>query len=143
MTLMKYRPRNLFKSHFNDFFDDFFDSYVNPEEELRNTGWPLVDIEEKEKGFEISAEVPGMTKKDIEIEINNNLLNIKGEKKEESEESEKNYHRKETFEGKFCRTFRLPETIDEEKIKANFENGILKVYVPKSPEKGTKKISIQ
>ncbi len=143
MTLMKYRPRNLFKSHFNDLFDDFFDSYVNPEEELRNTGWPLVDIEEKEKGFEISAEVPGMTKKDIEIEINNNLLNIKGEKKEESEESEKNYHRKETFEGKFCRTFRLPETIDEEKIKANFENGILKVHVPKSPEKGTKKISIQ
>lgn len=143
MTLMKYRPRNLFKSHFNDLFDDFFDSYVNPEEEFRNTGWPLVDIEEKEKGFDIVAEVPGMTKKDIEIEIDNNLLNIKGEKKEESEESEKNYHRKETFEGKFCRTFRLPETIDEEKIKANFENGILKVHVPKSPEKGTKKISIQ
>jgi len=103
----------------------------------RQMGWavnPAVDISEKEKEFEISAELPGMSEKDIEVKVSNGNLMIKGEKKEEKEEHEKDYHLSERRYGSFVRSFAVPEGVEVDKIEAAFVNGVLKVKLPKSAQ---------
>jgi HSP20 family protein len=103
----------------------------------RQMGWalnPAVDVSEKDKEFEISAELPGMSEKDIEVKVSNGNLMIKGEKKEEKEEHEKDYHLSERRYGSFVRSFGVPEGVDVDKIEAAFVNGVLKVKLPKSAQ---------
>ena len=95
---------------------------------------PAVDVSEKDKEFEITAELPGMSEKDIEVKLSNGNLMIKGEKREETEEHEKDYHLSERRYGSFVRSFAVPDGVDAEKIEAAFENGVLKVRLPKSPQ---------
>jgi len=95
---------------------------------------PAVDIAEKEKEYEISAELPGMSEKDIEVKVSNGNLVIKGEKKEEKEEREKDYSLSERRFGSFVRSFALPDGVEASKIEATFANGVLKVKLPKSAE---------
>ena len=102
--------------------------------ELSLHGVPAVDIAEKEKSFEITAELPGMDEKDIEIKLSNGNLVIKGEKRESSEEKKKDYYLSERRYGAFERIFHLPKGIDVEKIDASFAKGILTVSMPKKPE---------
>lgn len=102
--------------------------------ELMGHGIPAVDIAEKEKSFEITAELPGMDEKNIEIKLSNGSLIIKGEKKEEKEEKRKGYYLSERSYGSFERMFNLPKGVDAEKIEANFNKGVLKVSLPKKPE---------
>jgi HSP20 family protein len=106
---------------------------------------PAVDISEKDKEFEISAELPGMSEKDIEVKVSNGNLMIKGEKKEEKEEHEKDYHLSERRYGSFVRSFPLPEGVEVDKIEAAFVNGVLKVKLPKSAlaKASEKKIEIK
>ena len=106
---------------------------------------PAVDIVEGEKAYEVTAELPGMDDKDIEVTLTDDVLTIKGEKREEKEEKRKNYRFSERHYGAFERSFEAPEGVDADKIEANFKKGVLTVTLPKKPEaqKATKKIDVK
>jgi HSP20 family protein len=111
-------------------------------------GWgavPAVDITETDKGYEITAELPGMDEKNIEVKLANDGLTIKGEKQEEKEEKKKDYYLHERHFGSFERCFQLPESVDVDKIEAKFKKGLLTVTLPKTPEaqKAEKKIAVK
>lgn len=105
---------------------------------------PSLDIAETDKGYEVSAELPGMSEDDIEVTVANGMLSLKGEKREEKEEKKKNYYLSERRFGSVERAISLPEGIDEDKITAKFDKGVLTVTLPKSPEaqKAVKKVKI-
>ncbi|MTI86743.1 MAG: Hsp20/alpha crystallin family protein [Balneolaceae bacterium] len=141
MALVKYnRPNNdLFSRKFNDIVDEFFNNSTN----FRNDSFmPIVDISETETEFEVSAELPGMKKEDIEVNLENGRLTLSGERNMETEQEEKNYHRVESRYGKFSRSFYLPDTIDEDNIKAQYQDGVLNITIGKNSEKVKKQIEI-
>lgn len=106
---------------------------------------PAVDITEGEKAYEVTAELPGMDEKNIEVKLANGTLTIKGEKQEEKEEKKKDYYLQERSFGSFERSFPLPEGVDRDKIEASFKKGVLTVTLPKTPEaqKAEKKITVK
>ena len=97
------------------------------------------------EAYEITAELPGLDEKAIEVKLANGVLSIKGEKREEKEEKRKDYYRRERSFGSFERSFQVPEGIDTDKIAASFKNGILSVTLPKSAEaqKQAKRIEVK
>jgi HSP20 family protein len=106
---------------------------------------PLANITEDEKGYQMTAELPGLDKGDLEITIQDGTLEIKGERKEEHEEKEEGYVRKEYSRSSYYRSFKLPENVDEEKIDATLDKGMLKLDMPKKEleEKESKKIEVK
>lgn len=110
-----------------------------------NFAVPAVDVSEDEKSYTVAAELPGMEEKDVEVTVSGDMLTIKGEKRAEKEEKEKNYYISERSYGEFRRTFVLPEGIDREKIAATFAKGVLTVSMPKTVEaqKEQKKIQVK
>jgi HSP20 family protein len=104
-----------------------------------------VDITENEKAYEITAELPGMDEKNIDVNVVNGGLTIKGEKKDEKEEKKNDYYVSERRYGSFQRYFRVPDGVDTDKIEANFKKGVLTVTLPKKAEaqKPAKKIDIK
>ena len=106
---------------------------------------PAIDVVEKEKEYQIAAELPGLDEKDVEISVADDVLTISGEKKEEKEETADNYYLSERRYGSFQRSFQLPAGVDSDKIAATFHKGVLTVTVPKAPEaqQKTKKIAIK
>jgi HSP20 family protein len=109
------------------------------------TAAPAVDIVEKDQAYEITAELPGMDEKNVDVKVAGGTLTISGEKREEREEKEKDYYLSERRYGSFQRTFGLPEGVDVDRIDARFKNGVLKVVLPKTPEaqKQAKKIEVK
>jgi HSP20 family protein len=105
---------------------------------------PSIDVRENEKEIVIDAELPGMNENDVQIVVREGVVSLKGEKKSERDEKKDTYHLVERSYGSFERLFRLPEGVNEEQIKADFNNGVLHVVIPKRPEaiKAEKKISI-
>lgn len=95
---------------------------------------PTMDIKETGTALVVEAELPGLEDKDVNVTLRDGVLTIKGEKKSEREEKEEDYHLTERSYGRFERSFRLPETIDDDKIAATFDKGVLKVTLPKRPE---------
>jgi HSP20 family protein len=93
-----------------------------------------VDFAEDEKAYTVTAELPGIEEKDIDVTVSGSVLTIKGEKKKEREENDKNYYLAERSYGSFQRAFSLPEGIDQNKIAANFAKGVLTVTLPKNAE---------
>lgn len=130
MTLIKRSdwPSLVNGSWLSDFFDNdrFFDS-----EGLRRQSMPSVNVKESDKGFEIEVAAPGLNKKDFSINVDNGVLTISSEKKEEKEEKEKDFTRREFSYSSFSRSFTLPENVNEDDIKAAYEDGILKLNVAK------------
>ncbi len=106
---------------------------------------PRVDITENDREITVSAELPGLDEKDIEVVLSDDVLTIKGEKKEEEEERERGYYLIERRYGAFQRSFRLPETVDKSKIDAAFKKGILTIHLPKraKAKAAEKKIKIK
>jgi len=106
---------------------------------------PAVDIAEKENAYEVTAELPGMDEKNIEVKVSNGSLMIKGQKEEEKEEKKKDYYLRERHFGSFERQFAVPEGVDTDKIEASFKKGVLTVTLPKKPEaiKPEKKIEVK
>ena len=102
--------------------------------ELSWAATPAVDIVEQDKAYEMTAELPGMDEKNIEVKVANGMLTIKGEKKEEKEEKRKDYYHSERRYGSFERRFQIPEGVDTGKIDASFKKGVLTVMLPKTPE---------
>ncbi len=103
---------------------------------------PIMDIVESEKDFTVKVELPGMKKEDIKINIENNILSIEGERKTESEEKGKTFHRIERSYGQFYRAVSLPKHVDDAKIKAEFNDGLLTITLPKAETAKTKAIEI-
>jgi HSP20 family protein len=106
---------------------------------------PAVDIVDKEKAYEIAAELPGMDESNIDVKFSDGTLTIKGEKRDEREEKEKDYYLSERRYGSFQRSFGVPGGVDADKIEANFKNGVLTVTLPKiaDAQKSEKKIVIK
>jgi len=104
---------------------------------------PRMDIAETDKDIEITAELPGLEEKDVQVNVADNVLTIKGEKKAEKEQKEKNYHMVERSYGSFYRALNLPTGVSAEAIKANLSNGVLKVTVPKPAAAQPKKIEVK
>lgn len=103
---------------------------------------PPVDVYEDEHNITVQAEVPGVNENDLDIRLENNVLTISGERKMEDEQREENFHRIERSYGRFVRSFALPTTVDAENVNAQFENGILRITIPKKEEARPKQIKI-
>lgn len=129
------RPRrHLFNLHsqMEQVFSDLFASHEG-ERDVEETSWiPTVDISETENGFEIRAELPGVSENDVNVSVTDNLLTIKGEKHQEAETDGKNYHRVERRYGSFQRSFTLPRNIETGSINAGFKDGVLTLTIPKA-----------
>lgn len=129
MSLMQ-RNSLLFPSLMNEMFKpDWFGGM-----DTVNNSFPAVNIKENEKDFELELAIPGQKKEDFNIEVDNNVLTISMETKNEEETKEDNYTRREFSYRSFRRAFTLPETVDEDKINADYQDGILKFTLPKKEE---------
>lgn len=142
MTTLLRRNSNLFPvvpSIFNDFLLDEF-SNLNPYFAIKKQTLPAVNVKESENEFKIELAVPGLKKEDFKLAIENNVLTISSERKEEQEEKDKNgYTRKEFSYQSFSRSFNLPEKlVDAEKIEASYNEGILNISIPKREEQKPK-----
>jgi HSP20 family protein len=144
MSLVKWNPwREI---------EDLFDHYtginlprLSGKGALGKGDWcPSVDIAETEKSFIIKAEIPEVKKEDVKVTVNNGILTIEGERKEEKEEKEeKKFHRIERYYGKFSRSFTLPENARETEIKASFKDGMLTLEIEKTEEEKSKSIQVK
>ena len=113
------------------------------EEELERGTWaPAVDIHETDDSFVVKADLPGMNKEDIQIDIKDSTLTLKGEKKFEQQVSKDNYIRVERTYGTFVRSFTLPQNVDPDKIKAKYKDGVLELTIPKKEEAKPKQIKV-
>jgi len=127
-------------------FDRLFDSFFNPryEEETALSAFsPAVDIVEEDQAYQVHVELPGLSKDDIKLNIKDNYLSISGEKKRESQVEEKNYQRTERIFGSFQRNFRLSDSVESEKIEAEFKDGVLDIVIPKKKESLAKQIEVK
>ena len=104
---------------------------------------PSMDVAETDKEIEITAELPGLEEKDVQVNVADNVLTIKGEKKSEKEQKDKNYRMFERSYGSFSRTLELPAGINPDNIKASLSNGVLKVTVPKPAPAQAKKVEVK
>ena len=113
-------------------------------EATRRVVWsPAVNVEETKEELRLTAELPGMGIDDIEIEVENNVLSLRGHKREEEEREDRKFHVWERSYGSFERSFTLPRTVKSDQISAHFADGILNVLMPKAPEAQSRKISIK
>jgi HSP20 family protein len=117
-------------------FDEFFHDFpLTRWDDSRSESWfPVVDVLEKDGNLILRAEVPGMSQKDIDLKLEGNVLTMKGEKKSSEEEKKVNYRRVESCYGSFTRSFTLPESVDRDKISADYKDGILTITIPQKPE---------
>jgi len=146
MDLIRWNPWNelvSLRERMNRVFDDsLFRSDRRDDLMAMGTWSPAVDMFEKDDQVVIKAELPGLEKKDISLDLTNGVLTLKGERKHENEVKEENYYRREMSCGKFIRSFSLPGDVDANKIKAEFQNGLLTVEVPKPEEHKPKQIPV-
>jgi HSP20 family protein len=123
-------------------FESFFNG-AQPEEEVSNRNWvPPVDIQETEEGYRLLAELPGLTREDITITLENNVLRLAGERKFERDVKKESFHRVERTYGTFSRAFTLPHQVRSEGVQAAFANGVLTITVPKAEQAKPRKIEI-
>jgi HSP20 family protein len=133
MSLIKFS--NTYPGLFDRFFDNELLDWSNRNFSPTNTTLPSVNIKENDEGFEVELAAPGLEKKDFKIELNNNLLTISSEKKIESEVKEgEQFTRREFSYQSFSRSFTLPNSANSEKVAAKYDNGILRVMIPKKEE---------
>ena len=146
MQLVKWNPMNdMFSFHrpLSRMFDDFFLPRTTTEDGSLTWGWnPVVDIYDNEDSIVLKAELPGVSKKDIEIDIKDRVLTLKGERSADNEVKEDNYYRRERTYGRFERSFTLPANVNPDKIKADYNDGVLKIEVPKPEDQKPKQITV-
>jgi len=127
---------------FNDMLQDIWGGAGS--EEMSSRAWaPLVDVKETETELVFHAELPGMTKDDVEITVEDHVLTLTGERKFEKETKGETYHRVERSYGAFSRSFTLPTTVRTDKVEAKFESGVLAITLPKAEESKPRKIEIR
>jgi HSP20 family protein len=147
MALIRWTPaRDIvgIQDEMNKMFDNFFGMTRAAENADREIYWtPRVNIEETDDQFEVTAELPGLEKQDVKIEVKDHVLTFTGEKKTEKKQKDRNVHLYERAYGKFCRTFALPDNVDVDKIGAEFRDGILHIGIPKTEEAKPKQIEVK
>ena len=147
MALARWTPSRDITSvrdEMNRLFNEFFGRGGGTEEGTWFSGaWsPPVDIYETDQELVLKAELPGFSKDDISIELKENTLSIRGERKREDEVKEGNYHRMERVYGAFQRSFMLPTTVEQDKVRASYKDGILELHLPKIPAAQPKRIAV-
>lgn len=111
--------------------------------EAPTLGYPAVEVKEDDKNYYLEAETPGLTEKELEVAIEDGILTLKGERKTETEKKEGKVHRTERYYGYFSRSFGIPEDVKAEKVTAFYENGVLKLTLPKGEEAKPKRVEIK
>jgi HSP20 family protein len=125
-------------------FDTFFRGGMQDEGNYYRTGWtPAIDIAEYDREYQVRVELPGVSKDDVRIMMQGNILTIRGEKKQHEDPKDLNLHRSERWFGTFQRSFTLPTTVQSDKIEASYENGILTITCPKAEEAIPKAIDVK
>ena len=145
MNLVRWKPFEDFMSmpkRMNRMFGDTFFKDFDKETDTLAQWYPATDIYETKDDYVFKLEVPGLKKEDINIELTDDTLSIKGERKDEREVKKEDYHRVESCSGTFSRSFSLPNNIDSKKINATMKNGVLELRVAKAEEKKPKAITI-
>jgi len=146
MNVVKWNPwREMvsFPNSVNRLFDGTFfpEKWFDDTSELQN--WrPVVDVYDNDEKIVIKAELPGVDKKDIHVDVKDGVLTLSGERSYENELKEENFHRKERSFGKFQRSFALPKGLNHDKIDADYKDGVLKIEITKPEEEKPKKISV-
>ena len=125
-------------------FGDVFFDRLWPEwrRDVGEEWTPTVNLSEKEGSFNLTVEIPGISKEDITVTVDNGIVTLSGKKETETEEKNTDYYVKETRSGSFSRSFRLPGEIDETKVDATYKDGVLTVVMPRKEESKTKKIEV-
>ena len=137
--LVKWNPVSALLNH-GSHLDDFF----NTDFPVHSRGFdPVIDVKENEKNFLITAELPGLSKDDFKLTVEDNSLTLEGEKKVAKEEKSDNPYRTERSYGAFKRVFRLTDSVDSKKIAADYTNGILSITVPKTEKAKPKQIEVK
>jgi HSP20 family protein len=145
MAIIRWDPfRDLvsLREKMNRLFEDAVTARGEERDMISSTWTPSVDIYETEDSIVLNAEVPGIDEKDIEIKIEDNTLTLKGERNFEKETKEENYHRIERSYGSFFRSFSLPRNVDQDKINAEHDNGVIRITMPKKPESKPKTVKV-
>lgn len=146
MELTKWSPKRemlSLNSLFDRMFEDFFTPVGRSEENLATWTWrPTVDIYDEGDHVVLKAELPGVEKNDIEIDVDGRVLTLQGKRSSDNEVKEENYYRRERVFGTFQRSFNLHEEVDPDKIKAEFKDGILILEIPKPEEHKPKRITV-
>jgi len=145
MAIIRWRPfRDMIsiQDEMNRLFDDFFGRPITRPEWAEAAWCPCVDVSETKDDVIINTEIPGMSKDDVKVSVQDNILTLSGEKKQEKVEKDANYHRMERSYGSFSRSFTLPTSVQPDKVKANYKDGILRITLPKSEEVKPKQIPI-
>ena len=150
MNLIRYEPTTfpLFREmeEMSDRLNRFFGTWTRPngKELLTVTDWtPVVDIQETDLEYLVKAELPEVRKEDVQVTLENGVLTIQGERKQEKEEKGRKFHRIERSYGSFLRTFTVPLDTDETKVTAEFKDGILKLRLPKTEKPRPKAIDVR
>ena len=132
MTVIKWKP-TAYSPVFNDFFNGV---YKNLNKTTGHEGYsvPAVNVAENGECFRLELAVPGLTKEDLNINLEKNVLTISAEKKTENQQNNEKYMRKEFSYNSFKRSFHLPEQIETDRIEAKYENGVLNIWIPKKDE---------
>lgn len=147
MTLVRWNPLKevpVLQNRINRLFEDFFpETFIEGTKNMVGVWNPVVDIYDTQDTTVIKADLPGLKKEDITISIEGDVLTLTGERSHDDEVKKENYYRRERAYGMFKREFTLPSTVDHEKIKADFKDGVLKIEVPKPEEKKPKTITVQ
>ena len=142
MSVIRWNPYQGLSSLPKD-LDHFFGNFGLDFQNTDKVWNPSIDVIESENDYEVKAEIPGMEKDDIKVSFEDNMVTLTGEKKRESEENDRNYRRIERSYGKFERSFRLPNGINVDEIKANYKNGVLSISMPKSEASKPKEIAVK
>jgi len=117
---------------------------TNSKETMVDADWvPSVDVSETDGAYQIKAEIPDVKREDVKVTLEDGVLTIQGQRKQEKEETGKKYHRVERSYGSFIRSFTLPDLVDEEKVKAEFKDGVLHLQLPKSEKAKPKAIEVK
>jgi HSP20 family protein len=145
MALIRWEPvRELgtIQNEMNRLFNSFFDTPTPANGQALRRWIPPMDLVETETDFVLKADLPGLSESDVNIEVEDNVLTISGERKAEHEERKTGYYRVERSFGSFRRALTLPEGVDPESVKATFANGVLEVTVPKPAQQAPRKVQI-
>ena len=145
MNLVRWNPwrdMSTLQHRINHLFNEPFFHSGDDDELSLGTWYPAVDMFDDDDKIVIKAELPGMEKKDISVDIENRVLTLSGERNYDNEVKEENYYRRERATGRFKRVFNLPADVDSDQIKADFKDGVLKVEIPKPEEQKPKQITV-
>src|SRR5689334_9955496 len=137
-----FRDLSMIQDRMNRLFEDAGRGWRTDDPAATTTWSPAVDIFETEGEIVVKAELPGMERKDIALHLEKNVLSLRGERRFEKETKEDNYHRIERSYGTFSRAFSIPASVDEEKIRADYKDGVLKIVLPKKEQAKPKQIRI-